>query len=113
MPSVPDPRALRSVHAALRGVRARSGAVEDDLLAVAPSLGEPHSQRALDDWLDQVVDTLRAVGEAAAEAAGRLPAEPMPAQPMPAEPIPAGTQATGEGRPTRASGPSAVEGWSR
>jgi hypothetical protein len=40
-------------------------AAEDDVLACLVVTGEPRSQRVLDDWLDQVADTLRALGEAA------------------------------------------------
>lgn len=42
-------------------------AAEDEVLAVIPILGEAAGQQAVDDWVDQVVDALRAVGEAAQE----------------------------------------------
>ena len=32
-----------------------------------PVLGEASSQHAVDDWVDQVVDLLRAIGELASE----------------------------------------------
>jgi hypothetical protein len=42
------------------------GEAEDDVLGCLVVTGEPGPQRVLDDWLDQVVDTLRALGETAA-----------------------------------------------
>ena len=44
-----------------------STAAEDDVLACLVVTGEPRPQRVLDDWLDQVADTLRALGEQAAD----------------------------------------------
>ncbi len=38
---------------------------QDDVLASLVVTGEPHAQRVLDDWLDQVADTLRVVGSTA------------------------------------------------
>ena len=45
---------------------------EDDLFSVIPILGEPVGQRLLDDWVDQAVDLLRAIGESASELDQRL-----------------------------------------
>ncbi|MFW5474616.1 hypothetical protein ACOCJ5_15015 [Knoellia sp. CPCC 206450] len=41
--------------------------VEDDLLASLVVMGESDPQRAVDGWVDQVVDLLRAVDEVAAQ----------------------------------------------
>jgi hypothetical protein len=51
----------------LSALREVSAAAEDDVLACLVVTGEPRPQRVLDDWLDQVVDTLRALGETAAD----------------------------------------------
>ena len=53
--------------AGLDALRDAVAAGEDDLLASLVVTGEPRPQRVLDDWLDQAVDTLRALGEAASE----------------------------------------------
>ncbi|HET6967876.1 MAG TPA: hypothetical protein VFI44_06345 [Ornithinibacter sp.] len=69
MPLRPDPSRAAAVLARLDGLRAAVGAAEDDVLACLVVTGEPRPQRVLDDWLDQVADTLRAVGEVAADLA--------------------------------------------
>ena len=56
------------------------------MLACLVVTGEPGPQRVLDDWLDQVADTLRALGETAADispALARPPRSPIPARPAP------------------------------
>ncbi len=66
------------------------GEGEDDILACLVVTGEPRPQRVVDDWLDQVADTLRAIGETAGELApvlarhaGHVPrAEAGPADPV-------------------------------
>ena len=67
MPLGPDPARARSAVAALDDLRSLVGVAEDDVLACLVVTGEPRPQRVLDDWLDQVADTLRALGETAAE----------------------------------------------
>lgn len=59
-----DPHLARGVVSRLQALRAAVAAAEDDVLACLVVTGEPRPQRVLDDWLDQVVDTLRALGEA-------------------------------------------------
>ena len=66
MPLRPDPELARAALARLDALRAAIGAAEDDVLACLVVTGEPRPQRVLDDWLDQVADTLRALGEEAA-----------------------------------------------
>ncbi|HSO64731.1 MAG TPA: hypothetical protein VLQ78_06485 [Ornithinibacter sp.] len=69
MPLRPDPSRAGAVLARLDDLRAAVAAAEDDVLACLVVTGEPRPQRVLDDWLDQVADTLRALGEAAADLA--------------------------------------------
>jgi hypothetical protein len=60
--SVPEtPGQAAPVLQALGRLGARSAGAEDDLLAGLASLGEPHAQRVLDDWLDLAADALRAI----------------------------------------------------
>ncbi|HYN65671.1 MAG TPA: hypothetical protein VES93_02205 [Ornithinibacter sp.] len=67
MPLGPDPERARTTVAQLDALRATVTAAEDDVLACLVVTGEPGPQRVLDDWLDQVADTLRALGEGAAD----------------------------------------------
>ena len=67
MPLGPDPARARPAVAALDDLRSLVGVAEDDVLACLVVTGEPRPQRVLDDWLDQVADTLRALGETAGE----------------------------------------------
>ncbi len=67
MPLGPDPELARAAVARLDALRASVTAAEDDLIACLVVTGEPRPQRVLDDWLDQAADTLRALGEQAAE----------------------------------------------
>ena len=67
MPLGPDPELARAAVARLDDLRAAVTAAEDDVLACLVVTGEPEQQRVLDDWLDQLADTLRAVGERAAD----------------------------------------------
>ena len=67
MPLGPDPELARAAVARLDALRASVTAAEDDVLACLFVTGEPRPQRVLDDWLDQVADTLRALGEHAAD----------------------------------------------
>ncbi len=66
MPLGPDPERARAVLARLDDLRATVTAAEDEILACLVVTGEPRPQRVLDDWLDQVADTLRALGDVAA-----------------------------------------------
>ncbi len=72
MPATPDQAA--PVLLALGRLGARSAGAEDDLLAGLSSLGEPHAQRVLDDWLDLAADALRAIAVEADTAAHLLAA---------------------------------------
>lgn len=65
MPLGPDPERARAARAQLDALRETVTAAEDDVLACLVVTGEPVPQRVLDDWLDQVADTLRALGETA------------------------------------------------
>lgn len=67
MPLAPDPALAHATLARLDALRATVAAAEDDVLACLVVTGEPRPQRVLDDWLDQVADTLRALGETAAD----------------------------------------------
>ena len=67
MPLGPDPELARAAVARLDALRAAVTAAEDDVLACLVVTGEPRPQRVLDDWIDQAADTLRALGEQAAD----------------------------------------------
>ena len=80
MPLEPDPTRAAEVLARLHALRAVVEESEDDVLASLVVTGEPHAQRVLDDWLDQVADTLRALGAAAdalAPVLARFPGPPV------------------------------------
>ncbi len=72
MPLGPDPERAHAVVARLDALRDVVTAAEDDMLACLVVTGEPRPQRVLDDWLDQVADSLRALGETADELARPL-----------------------------------------
>jgi hypothetical protein len=72
VPLGPDPQRARDVLAQLSDLRDTVTASEDDVLACLVVTGEPRPQRVLDDWLDQVADTLRALGEAASDVSSGL-----------------------------------------
>jgi hypothetical protein len=65
VPLGPDPERARAVLARLDDLRVTVTAAEDEILACLVVTGEPRPQRVLDDWLDQVADTLRALGDVA------------------------------------------------
>lgn len=67
MPLGPDPALARAAVESLLALRESVADAEDDVLACLVVTGEPRPQRVLDDWLDQVADTLRALGETAAD----------------------------------------------
>ncbi|MBM6404382.1 hypothetical protein JQN72_09035 [Phycicoccus sp. CSK15P-2] len=67
MPLGPDPARARDARSRLDALREVVEAAEDDVLACLVVTGEPRAQRVLDDWLDQVADTARALGETATE----------------------------------------------
>ena len=67
MPLRPDPQLARVALDRVAALRATVSAAEDDVLACLVVTGEPRPQRVLDDWLDQVADTLRALGDQAAD----------------------------------------------
>lgn len=87
MPLRPDPSRAGAALARLDGLRAAVAAAEDDVLACLVVTGEPRPQRVLDDWLDQVVDTLRALGEVADEVAVVLAPHTAAPQPGSAAPV--------------------------
>ncbi len=72
MPPGPDPQRARAVLEGLDDLRDTVAGAEDDVLACLVVTGEPGAQRVLDDWLDQVADTLRALGEVADDVAPTL-----------------------------------------
>jgi hypothetical protein len=72
VPLGPDPALARAALAQLDALRETVTAAEDDVLACLVVTGEPRPQRVLDDWLDQVADTLRALGEQAADLSSAL-----------------------------------------
>ncbi len=72
MPPGPDPHRAGTVLAHLDDLRRAVAGGEDDVLACLVVTGEPGPQRVLDDWLDQVADTLRALGEVADDLAPGL-----------------------------------------
>src|SRR3954468_22005100 len=63
VPGAADPATLRALTAARSSTRAMS----DDLLTHVPDLGDLPTQRALDAWVEQAADTLRALSEALEE----------------------------------------------
>ena len=67
MPVGPAPERARATLEQLDALRAAVTSAEDYVLACLVVTGEPRPQRVLDDWLDQVADTLRAIGEQAAD----------------------------------------------
>jgi hypothetical protein len=58
-----DPATLR----ALAAGRSTTRTLSDDLLTHLPDLGDLPTQRALDTWVEQAADTLRALSEALEE----------------------------------------------
>lgn len=85
VPLGPDPTLARAAVESLLALRDSVADAEDDVLACLVVTGEPGPQRVLDDWLDQVADTLRALGETAVDISpllARYAAEPAePAEP--------------------------------
>ena len=57
----------RSASAWLKALITAAADAEEELFSMIPVLGEASSQHAVDDWVDQVVDLLRAIGELASE----------------------------------------------
>ena len=66
MPLGPAPERARAALEQLDALRATVSSAEDDVLACLVVTGEPRPQRVLDDWLDQVAETLRELGDQAA-----------------------------------------------
>ncbi len=77
MPAQPDAATARSVRAALEALGEAVFAAEDELSVLTPLLGDRDCQAALEDYLDQVLDTLRGVGEEARLAVAALPPRPL------------------------------------
>ena len=63
VPGIADPATLR----ALVTSRASTRAMSDELLTHLPDVGDLPTQRALDAWVEQAADTLRALSEALEE----------------------------------------------
>jgi hypothetical protein len=71
-------RPTNATLAALAEARRTGLDLADDLLTHLPDLGDAVTQRAVDAWVEQAADTLRAVAEACEERlleVGRAPAE--------------------------------------
>src|SRR3954451_936701 len=62
-PGRADPATLRS----LTSARATTRTLSDELLTHLPDLGDLPTQRALDAWVEQAADTLRALSESLEE----------------------------------------------
>lgn len=107
MPLAPDPELARAVLSQLDALRHTVAEAEDDVLACLVVTGEPRPQRVLDDWLDQVADTLRAIGETAADLSPALARHAV--VPAAAEPA-AGGSAVDTARPGRVGSPAATRG---
>src|SRR3954471_22023108 len=58
-PGTADPATLRSLTAS----RSTTRTLSDELLTHLPDLGDLPTQRALDAWVEQAADTLRALSE--------------------------------------------------
>ena len=72
-------RPAGAVVAALADARRAGLDLAEDLLTHLPDLGDPVTQRAVDGWVEQAADTLRAVAEAIEERlldVGRAAEEP-------------------------------------
>ncbi len=72
MPSLPEPALVAGLDATLRALRGIAQDTEDALFSLLPVLGDPDLQRAVDQWIDQAVDTTRALAATATEESGRL-----------------------------------------
>lgn len=73
--------ATPAVLAALSDARRLGLDLSEELLTHLPDLGDPVTQRAVDTWVEQAADTLRAVAESLEERLidlGRAPADPTP-----------------------------------
>ena len=63
VPGAADPATMR----ALTASRSTTRDLSDELLTHLPDLGDLPTQRALDTWVEQAADTLRALSEALEE----------------------------------------------
>lgn len=109
MASAPDSPALDAARTALAGLRTGAQDMEDELLASLAVTGDPHTQRALDGWVDAAVDAARAVAARATEERQRLAQlapvmapSPPPGPALPASHARAGAElpaASGRGEP--------------
>ena len=97
MPLGPDPDSAAAVRARLDAVGPVVDRLEEDLLGCLVVTGEPEAQRVLDGWVDQVVDTARALAEHAAGTAAALDRH-APRGPSAADVSPAGRDALHPGR---------------
>lgn len=77
------PERLLALGAALEGLRAVAREGAEEVLGHVPEVGDRLTQNALDSFLDQLADTLRALDTESTELAGRLriAASSLPATP--------------------------------
>lgn len=73
--TTPGPRRAGLVHV-LSAVRETARGQADDVLAYVPDTGDPATGRAVDDFVEQAADALRALDEAVAQTLRRLEAGP-------------------------------------
>ena len=73
--TTPGPRRAGLVNV-LSTVREVARAQADDVLGHVPDTGDPATGRAVDDFVEQAADALRALDEAVAETLRRLETEP-------------------------------------
>ena len=71
-PARVDPDRLRSLGAALEALRECAGEAAEELLEHLPEVGDRETQAALDGWVEQVADLLRAVDATATDLAGGM-----------------------------------------
>ena len=71
-PARVDPDRLRSLGAALEPLRECAGEAAEELLEHLPEVGDRETQAALDGWVEQVADLLRAIDATATDLAGGM-----------------------------------------
>jgi hypothetical protein len=83
----------------LTSARSTARELSDDLLTHLPDLGDLPTQRALDTWVEQAADTLRALSEALEECLLDLGTASAPARADPSTaPTPTGHVTQGDSR---------------
>jgi hypothetical protein len=89
-----DPERLVGLAATLENLRAVARQGADEVLEHFPEVGDRSTQTALDAFLEQAADTLRAVDAESGELAGRLR---IAAATRPATPLPRSAETSGTG----------------